>query len=459
MSVGSSVVPLGIAPAARVFFQAVEQSVNWKAGVPLPAVGLFGLPDDLESLFDEAYQAGARIHTNSWGGPAKDDNGNNIAGIYTQNARDVDNFAFTHADMLILFAAGNDGEDEDGPGQTGDGKIDPDSLGSPASAKNCLSVGASENLRPSGSSPTPGVNRNWTQFRKPDGSFRFPQLGPAKHVSDDPEGMAAFSSHGPADDGRIKPDLVAPGTNVLSTRSSVFQATPDEPEPLWGDVKTPNPLRGLYCFSGGTSMSTPLVAGTAALVRQFLIDTRQHVQPGEKPSSALLKAMLINGAVPVKGQFAGEVPALPNSACGFGRTALGNIFDDLQFDDEQVHAVGTGEMRLYEVVANDLTKPLKVTMVWTDAAASVNFGGLTNKLYLQLVSPSGQVREGDTKPFPNAVNNVQQILVSQPESGTYTIRVRGVTVVKHSPIVTSLDRPKQNFAVVVSNAQSVTFVQ
>src|SRR5262249_57393617 len=106
---GRPTVPTGMAPDAQVFFQAVEQSVKWKPGIDLPPVGLYGLPDDLESLFDEAYQAGARVHTNSWGGPARDDNGNNIAGIYTQNAREVDDFAFTHADMVILFAAGNDG--------------------------------------------------------------------------------------------------------------------------------------------------------------------------------------------------------------------------------------------------------------------------------------------------------------------------------------------------------------
>ncbi|GAB4006025.1 hypothetical protein GCM10029992_55550 [Glycomyces albus] len=151
-----------------------------------------------------------------------------------------------HPDMLILFAAGNSGADADA-----DGTIDPDSMGAPGTAKNCLTVGASENDRPAESDPPPGVNKQWKDLR-------WPKLGPAGHVSDDPGGMAAFSSRGPTDDLRVKPDLVAPGTNVLSLLSSVF---PENDEPLWGRLPEGHPLRNRYCWSGGTSMSTPLAAG------------------------------------------------------------------------------------------------------------------------------------------------------------------------------------------------------
>ena len=254
VTAGSTIIPRGIAPAARVFFQAVEQSVNWKAGIPLPPVGLFGLPDDLESLFAEAYQAGARVHTNSWGGPAKDNNGNNIAGIYTQNAREVDNFAFTHPDMLILFAAGNDGQDEDGQGQAGDGTIDADSLGSPASA-NCLSIGTSRNLRRQARTP-PGIDKNWTQFGKPGGGLRFPKLGPAKHVSDDPEGMAAFSSRGPSDDGRIS--RISWRLERTSCRPGRPCSRPQPRSRNLSGARSRIPARcEVSCFSGGTSIGTP----------------------------------------------------------------------------------------------------------------------------------------------------------------------------------------------------------
>ena len=91
----AGVVPVGLAPDARVFFQAVEQKVRWKSAARLAADGitpfdtpwppaaasLWGLPDDLATLFQPAYTAGARVHTNSWG--AED------AGTYSGNAESV----------------------------------------------------------------------------------------------------------------------------------------------------------------------------------------------------------------------------------------------------------------------------------------------------------------------------------------------------------------------------------
>src|SRR5262249_29504921 len=195
--------------------------------------------------------------------------------------------------------------------------------------------------------------------------------------------------------------------------------------------------------------------GAAALVRQFLVVERQHVKPGEKPSSALVRAVLVNGASAMKGQFTGEIPAVPNSVCGFGRVDVATALGAFLFDDEPDHAVGTGEMRVFDVTAADTTKPLKLTLAWTDAPAAVNFGGLTNSLYLQLVTPGGQIIDGEIDAFPNAVNNVQQVLVRQPQPGTYTVRVRGVSIVRHSPIVVTPARPKQNFALVVANAASL----
>src|SRR5690606_28622322 len=138
-----------------------------------------------------------------------------------------------HPDMLILFAAGNDGAD-----RNRDGRIDPGSVSPPATAKNSLSVGASENyeLRGGIQEKIGKLNpRNWGV--EPIASDT---------VSNNPNGLVAFSARGPTTDGRIKPDVVAPGSNILSNCSKV----PESGE-LWGRYNDK------HCFSGGTSMSTP----------------------------------------------------------------------------------------------------------------------------------------------------------------------------------------------------------
>ena len=463
---GSTYIPKGLAPDAHVYFQAVEQQVNWKtraqviaAGLgdpgpdwPPPAVGLFGLPNDLLTLFNPAYTAGARLHTNSWGSSA--------AGDYTDEARAVDNFMWNHRDMLVLFSAGNDGMDANG-----DGVIDPGSMGSPGTAKNCLTVGASENNRPHGSTPTPGIDINWSAWNGPSGLV-WPHLGPAGHVSDDTDGMAAFSSRGPTTDNRIKPDVVAPGTNILSTRSAAYtSATP----PLWGDLAAADPLHNLYCWSGGTSMSTPLVAGAAALVRQHLKDQRGHYQDTVKPSGALVKAFLVNGCTTMAGQFPGEIPPAPagvdtpaqNSVCGFGRVDVtesltpGALKRTL-FADEPGYAVETGQIRTFQVQAIDTTKPLKATLCWTDAPSVAGVGGLVNQLFLRVMRPDMTLVDGDVTAYPTVSNNVQQVVIHTPVAGTYEVRVYGVSVTQNAPSVPAVGNPKQDFAVAVSNGMGMS---
>ena len=106
---------------------------------------LTGIPTDVRTLFQQAYNAGARVHSNSWGSAA--------AGDYTTDSANVDNFVWNHRDMLITFSAGNEGIDANS-----DGVIDNESIGSPATAKNVLTVGASENDRAGNWPAIPGLS-------------------------------------------------------------------------------------------------------------------------------------------------------------------------------------------------------------------------------------------------------------------------------------------------------------
>ena len=224
----------GIAPKASLVFQAVEN--NSTQGLSLPS--------DLNTLFSQSDSAGADLHTNSWG--------DSVGGMYSSYSQDVDEYIWDHKDFFILFSAGNEGIDMDG-----DGVIDLNSLGAPATAKNCLTVGASEGNRPSGA----GYDFNWGVYHP----YKFSATPiSTDHLSNRQDGMAAFSSRGPVIDGRYKPDLVAPGTNILSARSSMTSGTG------WGAYNS------YYMWMGGTSMSTPLTAGASPYERVFNESTRLY---------------------------------------------------------------------------------------------------------------------------------------------------------------------------------------
>jgi len=181
----------GVAHDAQIVFQSVLSSDG----------SLSGIPADLNDLFSTPYDDGARIHSNSWGAP--------VSSAYTVDSQAADQFMWDHKDMLLVFAAGNSGADED-DGGIGDGIVDTDSLCSPGTAKNALTVGASENER-SGAALLDTYT--WYVF----GFYSDPLY--SDPTTDNPNGMAAFSSRGPCDDGRMKPDVVAPGTFIASTRT------------------------------------------------------------------------------------------------------------------------------------------------------------------------------------------------------------------------------------------------
>ncbi|WP_223700918.1 S8 family serine peptidase [Sutcliffiella deserti] len=337
----------GMAPQANLVFQSIMDSGG----------GLGGLPSNIQTLFSQAYSAGARIHTNSWGSP--------VNGAYTTDSRNVDDYIRKN-DMTILFAAGNEGPN----GGT---------ISAPGTAKNAITVGATENLRPSFGSYADNIN----------------------HV-------AQFSSRGPTRDGRIKPDVMAPGTFILSARSSL---APDSS--FWANHNSK------YAYMGGTSMATPIVAGNVAQLREHFIKNR-----GVTPKPSLLKAALIAGAADVGLGY-------PNGNQGWGRVTLDKSLN-VAFVNE-TNALSTNQKATYSFTAQ-AGKPLKMSLVWSDAPGSTTASTtLVNDLDLVITAPNGTQYVGNdfSAPYNNnwdGKNNVENVFINAPQSGTYTIEVQAYNV-------------------------------
>lgn len=320
----------GAAPEAGLVFQSLEDSGG----------GLGGIPNNLNDLFNPPYGDGARLHTNSWGGPTGIIGGVYQYGGYTTFAQQVDQFTWSRKDMVVLFAAGNEGTD-----RNANGVIDPDSIGSPGTSKNSVTVGASENLRDSGGYNPGGPCYLWGNCWPSD----YP-VDPIRNdrLSNNAEGLAAFSSRGPTDDGRIKPEVVAPGTNIVSVRSRGSGAGTG-----WG-VYNSN-----YIYQGGTSMATPLAAGATTLIRQWL----QSVRSINNPPAALVKAVLINGARNIApGQYGTgstqEIPSnRPNNVTGWGRVDVASaITPDSPLRIQLVNdttGINTGQTKTYQFTINN----------------------------------------------------------------------------------------------------------
>jgi hypothetical protein len=269
-------------------------------------------------------------------------------------------------------------------------------------------------------------------------------------VSGDPESMAGFSGRGPCDDMRVKPDVVAPGTDIASAKSSTSDL-----RNFWG----PYPRSRHYALMGGTSMACPVATGIAALVREYYRKERHHV-----PSAALVKATVINGARRLSGRDATAPPGgWPNYHQGFGRVDLaasipddgGSVpslaFADRRADDSPLS--GTGDVARF---ALDVTgsEELRICLVWNDVPGR----NLQNALLMQFEDARGTVWNSNqdvhapitfeaTDPFAPAAllrrdpnNNVHLVRVQAPAIGACLVSV----------LADNLLKGPQGFALVVT---------
>ena len=395
---------LGTAPFALLGASKIFQST-----------GRFDLVDPFSTLISNAYIAGARISSNSWG---------NNANAYTIDSQEYDLRVRDavptqpgNQELSISFAAGNAGDTQ--------------RVGAPSTAKNVISVAASESSRKDGT----------------DG------CGVDNSDSDNATEMAFFSSGGPLFDGRIKPDITAPGTHIqgAASQNPSFDGTgvcgADLGAPFFPANQT------LYTWSSGTSHSTPQVAGAAALARQFFLNR------GDDPSAALIKALLLATPTYLTGTGAGG--DLPHHRQGWGLLDLGRAFDTVPkiFVNQSTTFGDTGQDFIFTGEVKDPTQPFRVTLAWTDAPGFSGAAPWVNDLDLE-VTINGQVYRGnnfagqESQPGGTADtrNNVEAVWLPAGTVGSFIVHVRASNIAGDG-VPGNADPTDQDFALVVYNGE------
>ncbi|MDJ0807601.1 MAG: S8 family serine peptidase [Gammaproteobacteria bacterium] len=407
----------GIAPQARLVFQAIEQHTEIKAEhrARIPSgFYLSGRPLDLRALFMQARLQGASIHVNAWGDPAE--------GQYTDDCYESDLFLWQHADAVVLFAAGNSGADKDG-----NRLLESGSLYAPASAKNVLAIGATEGPRQG-----VGFRGGWSGFdpQRRRFSHRVERDDP---VSGQPQRIAMISSTGPSRDGRIKPDLCAPGTNLPAPRSQATSARG------WG-LASPLPH---YMYLGGTSMATAVVGGLVALLRQAWLE-----QAGRRLSGAAVKALLVFGARPVLRRDSEQAESL--DVAGFGRVDLSASLPQptIRLFDDQGRGLNTGEVFQHRFRV-ERPMPFRAVLSWYDMPGE----RLVNDLDLCLIRPDDTRVWGNHPPgqrgSADRVNTVERIELRELPVGDYRLQVIAMNITSGSQayaLACSL-KPASTFAI------------
>ncbi|MBD3286788.1 S8 family serine peptidase, partial [candidate division WOR-3 bacterium] len=213
-----------------------------------------------------------------------------------------------------------------------------------------------------------------------------------------------------------------------------------------------------YQYKFGTSMSSPVAAGTAALITQYFKEGR-HIggepsSSGIKPSAALLKACLISSTVDDFVNY-----PIPDNKVGWGRICVDSVLyfsgeENKLFVDDFTGGIQTGDEITYYVDLGAGSWPLRVTLVWTDPPAEMSAGRkLVNDLDLEAISPSGGIYRGNvftrgySKKYGNPdVLNVEECLrIREPETGRWTIKVKG----------TNAPQGPQPYALVITGVMSV----
>lgn len=419
---------LGVAPFVRV-----GGSTIFRIG------GSFSSPNIL-NLESEAYRDGARISSNSWGSASNAYDAR--AQTYDSQVRDAQPGTASvpvagNQEYTIIFAAGNGGSGAN-------------TVGNPSTAKNVITVGASENVRAFGAADGCGV---------------------ADTGADSANDIIGFSSRGPTADGRRKPEIVAPGTHITGGVAQAAAATSPvtgtgAANPCYngdgvcggtgGSIYFPSAGQQWYTASSGTSHSTPAIAGAAALLRQDFLNRGLSA-----PSPAMTKAAIMNTARYMTGTGAND--NLWSNNQGMGMISLNNYFEMFnrgRIVRDQVAAdtfTASGQQRVFTGNVVDSTKPFRVTVAWTDAPGATTGAASVNNLDLE-VSVGGQRYLGNvfngansaTGGTADARNNAESVFIPAGVSGAVVIKVRATNIAGDA-IPGNSTTLEQDFALVAQN--------
>lgn len=366
---------------------------------------------NLIEMVDMMYADGARISSNSWG--SYNNSYTAESQLYDRFVRDASPLEAGNQELTIVFASGNRGQNF---------------LSVPANAKNVITVGASENLRPG----TDGCQM-------------------PTEAANDPLAVINFSSGGFTNDGRVKPEIVAPGTHIQGVASQ-------DPGYFGSGICGPRFFpdgQNLYTWSSGTSHAAPAISGAAALVRQFFKQTADRTA-----SPAMIKAFLSNTTTYMTSTNAND--DLPSPFQGWGLLNIGRAFDDVPkvLVDQSELLTQTGQTITIRGAVADNTKPFRVTLAWTDAPGTPAGSSVVNNLDLQ-VEVGGNTYNGNAfvkgvsvnAAITDSLNNLESVWLPEGVTGDFVIHIKGANIAGDG-VPGNQDSTDQDFALVVYNGRA-----
>ncbi|MCS6843471.1 MAG: S8 family serine peptidase, partial [Caldilineales bacterium] len=330
---GLGISPYGRMAGTKVFTNAGSYSVS-------------GCGGNDAGVIKRQQDNGALISTNSWGCSGCAGTYDTSSQAYDAGVRDADTSEAGNQQMTFVFSAGNSGSSAN-------------TIGTPGNGKNVLTVGASENRRPS------DENGSWS-----DGCG----IGPSG--ADNAMDVISFSSRGPAPGGRAKPETIAPGTHVQGTAST---------HPSYDGTGVCDKYRPsgqtVFAASSGTSHSAPAVAGVTSLYHYWLRTTHGVADP----TPALIKAYVIAHPTYLTGVGANDT--LPSNSQGYGMPNLELAFDSTPraLVNQTVLFDNSGETWTWTGSVADPSKPLRIVLAYTDAPGNTGTSPQVNNLNLTAV--------------------------------------------------------------------------